>query len=335
VIIVSCGRDISTGSLSFNIIDDANDGLDNAYDPDCMGACTNSDGVTTNVTGIPITPTNTDGDGSPDYLDTDSDDDGRSDTDEAYDTNNDGIADTSPGGTDADGDGLDDNFDSNTLATNPNENPDNTGQTPSSFPDDDPGQSGGNRDWREFGAFPVEWVSFEVKQSGKNALLEWTTADEVNTDFFEIERSEDGISFAKVGMEKAGPRSSNVNAYAFSDKDVSDLAIGLVYYRLKQVDLDGSFSYSKTRQIHIRSTIISMELEPNPVSEYLNLKYLMEVTGGMPFAVMSSNGQLVYSGEFVEGQKEVRIQVSSWPAGVYLIKVRDPHSSSAKFVVQH
>ena len=103
--------------------------------------------------GTPITPTNTDAtltnsDAVPDYIDTDSDGDGESDTIEAYDTDDDGTADTTPAGADADGDGLDDNFDLIDLAANPTDNPTNNGQTAANpFPDTD--SPGGEPNWRE------------------------------------------------------------------------------------------------------------------------------------------------------------------------------------------
>jgi gliding motility-associated-like protein len=102
----------------------------------------------------PITPENTDAtltnsDAIPDYLDTDSDGDGESDTIEAYDTDDDGTANTVPAGTDADGDGLDDNFDNYDNTTpDANLNPTNNGQTANNpFPDTD--SPGGEPNWRE------------------------------------------------------------------------------------------------------------------------------------------------------------------------------------------
>ena len=108
-------------------LDTDKDGIDNAYDKDVAGN---------------IVPTNTDGADQPDYLDLDSDNDGFSDTIEAYDTDNNGVANTVPAGSDADNDGLDDAFDANDALINPT-----NGQTPSSFPDLD--NPGGDRDWRQ------------------------------------------------------------------------------------------------------------------------------------------------------------------------------------------
>ncbi|WP_118972316.1 Ig-like domain-containing protein [Taibaiella koreensis] len=109
--------------------DSNNDGLDNAYDAASGG--------------MAIVPVNTDGADNPDYLDLDSDNDNDSDALEAHDTDNDGIANVVPSGTDADNDGLDDAYDNNDTAINPT-----NGQTPASFPNlDTPGTP--ERDWRE------------------------------------------------------------------------------------------------------------------------------------------------------------------------------------------
>ncbi|AFU69257.1 hypothetical protein P700755_002496 [Psychroflexus torquis ATCC 700755] len=113
-----------------------NDGIDDAFDTDEGGAFTQ-------------TLADTDSDGVPDMFDDDSDGDGESDTIEAYDTNNDGVADTLPLGADADKDGLDDAFDLfNLLTTSTGLNPANGSQTAGSFPDTD--NPGSESNWREF-----------------------------------------------------------------------------------------------------------------------------------------------------------------------------------------
>ena len=113
--------------------DSDGDGLDDAFDDDVnnFGDAGNND-----------TPTNTDGTDNPDYLDLNSDNTEQNDAVEAWDTNNDGTAETLPSGSDADGDGLDDAYDTNDAAVNPT-----NGNTPSSFPNLDGGTP--ERDWRE------------------------------------------------------------------------------------------------------------------------------------------------------------------------------------------
>ncbi|MEM7657903.1 MAG: T9SS type A sorting domain-containing protein, partial [Bacteroidota bacterium] len=316
--------------------DDDSDGLDNAYDPDCSGACTSTDGSTMNVTGVSIVPTNTDGEAEPDYLDTDADNDGESDTIEAYDTDDDGTADTTPTGTDADDDGLDDAFDSNGRNANVGANSDNAGQTPANFPNDDAGQAGGDQDWRDKGgSLPVEWVDFEVSQAGKEALLEWATAVEINSDFFEVQRSEDGLAFQPIGTEPAAGNTESLRSYRFTDQNLTVSPTGRWYYRLKQVDLDGTFSFSTTQELRLQGGSISLSVGPNPASETLTIRYTQPKTTNVPFGVFSVSGQQMYEGRFQREKEEISLQVFSWPAGTYFLTVQDQRGSNAKFVVQH
>ncbi|MEZ4721020.1 MAG: T9SS type A sorting domain-containing protein [Flavobacteriales bacterium] len=123
---------ISTASTQPVGIDADADGLDNAFE-----------GATTG-----LIPVDTDGDGTPDYLDTDSDDDGLLDILEAWDTDGDYMVNISPSNSDADGDGLDDNFD-DLVGPNATTNPTNNGQTAGDFPDITTADLTAERDWRE------------------------------------------------------------------------------------------------------------------------------------------------------------------------------------------
>ncbi len=119
-------------------VDTDEDGIDDAFDVDCA--------TCGGVTGVAIVPVNTDGADAPDYLDTDSDNDGENDIIEAWDTNGDGIAETTPTGVDSDGDGIDNAFD-DFAGINPIDGPTNNGQTANDLSDADGGSS--ERDWRE------------------------------------------------------------------------------------------------------------------------------------------------------------------------------------------
>lgn len=114
------------------VADTDGDGISDAFDPDNGG--------------LYLFPIDTDGDGTPDYLDLDSDDDGESDLIEGWDTNGDGVANTSPAGADADGDGLDDNFDQ-FVGPYGILNPSKNNQDALDFPDTDAGTT--ERDWRD------------------------------------------------------------------------------------------------------------------------------------------------------------------------------------------
>jgi hypothetical protein len=97
---------------------------------------------------------------------------------------------------------------------------------------------------------PVTLAAFTAQAvQNRDALLRWTTASEVNSARFEVERSLDGKSFTKVGQLAAKGNSTTASDYSFTDKGVANLASGQVYYRLHQVDLDGTAAYSPVRVV--------------------------------------------------------------------------------------
>jgi len=120
-------------------VDTDEDGIDDQFDSDCSPCG--------GITRVTLTPTNTDGADNPDYLDTDSDNDGVSDNIEAYDLNYDDVVDNVASGTDSDGDGLDNTYDSDAASTTNAGGSSNNSQTAASFPDTYPTTA--ERSWRE------------------------------------------------------------------------------------------------------------------------------------------------------------------------------------------
>lgn len=90
---------------------------------------------------------------------------------------------------------------------------------------------------------PVNLISFSGKIEEKNVVLDWITTSETNNNGFEIQKSNDAKSFQSIGFVKGNYDSKIQNNYSFTDKDISDF--GNIYYRLKQIDNDGAFEYSR------------------------------------------------------------------------------------------
>ena len=90
---------------------------------------------------------------------------------------------------------------------------------------------------------PVELLEFKGTLVNSNAFLQWKTEHETNTSVFIVERSLDGNNYYQVGTMLAA-NSAGINNYSFTDPDIVSLGVSIVYYRLKQVDLDGKFVYS-------------------------------------------------------------------------------------------
>ena len=89
---------------------------------------------------------------------------------------------------------------------------------------------------------PVEWINVSASNSREGNYISWSTASEVNNSHFEIERSIDGKSFSKVGEIEGRGMSAGIADYEFLDEIEFQ---GMIYYRVKQVDLNGSYEFSK------------------------------------------------------------------------------------------
>jgi len=130
--------------------------------------------------------------------------------------------------------------------------------------------SGGNVTVTRTGTLPLTWGSFNVRAAGAQAVLNWTTLQESNTDAFIIERSADGVSFSPIGTVRASGNTSKTTAYTFTDASPSQQ--GYNYYRLQQTDLDGKKSYSQIDVIGFGSkSAVFVQTSPNPVRDLLNI----------------------------------------------------------------
>ena len=117
------------------------------------------------------------------------------------------------------------------------------------------------------GTLPLTLITFEAQLINKDVLLQWNTSSEQSTSHFDIERSTDGNNFSVIGNVNAAGNSSSTIKYSFPDNDP---AAGNNFYRLKMIDLDGHFSYSKTIVIKLANAT-SLSLYPNPAKNTLYL----------------------------------------------------------------
>ncbi len=122
--------------------------------------------------------------------------------------------------------------------------------------------------WALYIDVPVELISFEARQVGSKSLLEWVTASEVNNDFFSIEHSKDGSTYTTIGRIEGHGNSNDRLDYQFVD---TDPALGINYYRLKQVDFDGAFEYSEVRVFAFDGEEKSISFYPNPSSDFIQI----------------------------------------------------------------
>jgi Zn-dependent metalloprotease len=165
-------------------------------------------------------------------------------------------------------------------------------------------------------ALPVTLVSFEGKNTSEGNVLQWTTSSESNNDYFAIEESANGKNFIETGRVKGIGNASVANHYSFTDVDFNK---GITYYRLKQVDFDGKYAFSRIVAIDAPSAG-NIRFYPNPVQSALNIE-LPNLQGSWVNAkVINVSGQTVLVKEKAAVQNgRLNIQLGKLPAGIYQI----------------
>ncbi|MFZ1498070.1 MAG: T9SS type A sorting domain-containing protein, partial [Saprospiraceae bacterium] len=170
-------------------------------------------------------------------------------------------------------------------------------------------------------ALPIILKSFDVTLKNNIATLDWTTSSEVNSAYFNIERSNDQRSWQTIGIVNAKGHSENTAYYTF--KDVTPLK-GIGYYRLKMADTNGNYDYSPIKSVNL-STGIHLFVYPNPTSHTLQVTFNTATNNDVVFNIHNTNGQLVksISQTAVEGANYASVEVSDLTDGLYIIRLTD------------
>jgi len=168
---------------------------------------------------------------------------------------------------------------------------------------------------------PVEWLSFTGRRDEK-VHLEWVTGSELNSDHFDILRSRDGITFEKSGEARAAGNSSQPTYYRYEEDP--GLSASILYYRLKQVDSDGQFEYSRILALDAGRHTSYIRIAPNPFSDMLNVWIDAENAQLASYRISDPAGRSVKSGEvsLQDGMNAVSLEgFSTLPNGMYFLEL--------------
>lgn len=167
------------------------------------------------------------------------------------------------------------------------------------------------------GVLPVNLYTFNVSKSSAGNVLQWTTASEINSSYFELERSENNRDYKFVQKITAAGNSSTLKNYQYND--ITGFA-PVYYYRLKQVDADGKWVYSSTVLIKNASDG-AVTVYPNPVRD----RFVINITDR---SLLNTSAVLTdINGRFLQRipviQTATTVDASSYPAGVYLLRLNN------------
>ncbi|GAB2963385.1 hypothetical protein GCM10027048_35430 [Hymenobacter coalescens] len=171
---------------------------------------------------------------------------------------------------------------------------------------------------------PVELTAFVAKASGSAVALTWETALEKNSAYFAVERAAADAPFREVLRVSAAGNSTGLRRYAVRDAEAGALPAGTLYYRLRQVDLDGTTTYSDAQVVRWqpKAGVAALTIHPNPATEAATV----QLTTGLP---QEGSTLLIYTtrGELVRRQaltaKPGNLTLHGLPAGLYQVVLID------------
>lgn len=172
-------------------------------------------------------------------------------------------------------------------------------------------------------ALPIELTSFVGTAKNNTVELVWKTASELNNDRFEIERSNDNLTFTKIGFVRGSGTTTESKTYRFVDEGVS----GNLYYRLKQVDFDGAFAYSPVVEVRVAPPAeFALEQNyPNPFNPTTAIRYQLPATSDVKLEVYDVLGKKVatlVNGRQAAGIYNYTLNASTLSSGVYFYRLQ-------------
>lgn len=177
------------------------------------------------------------------------------------------------------------------------------------------------------GILPIQLLTFTAHKEDYSIFLNWKTQSEKNSKEFDIERSLDGITFNKIGTIKASGNSEIQKNYLFIDSDLPDQ--NSWYYRLKLIDRDESFSFSKLIQVgKLQFGSDHVNVYPNPFNKYLIIEPIEEEISALLITISSFNGLKLIE-KTIQLKEAYQIQeIENLSPGLYLMSIQTPHNTT-------
>lgn len=184
---------------------------------------------------------------------------------------------------------------------------------------------------------PVELLTFTATLKADDGLLSWRTATERNSAYFEVQQSSDGRTWPQVlGTVPAAGLSTSPRTYTYTDPRISRYGVPVVYYRLRQVDLDGTVTYSPVVTLNVTLIkTLAVELWPNPASigTGSQLSISAPETGPVEVTVYDVTGRLLFQ-QRVAPSTVLPLPSTSWSSGAYLVRARQGNRTVTRQLVR-
>jgi Secretion system C-terminal sorting domain len=183
---------------------------------------------------------------------------------------------------------------------------------------------------------PVTLINWNAAYTNSIIALKWTTTSETNSSHFIVERSFDGVEYSDIAMLFAAGNSSISINYSYSDKIPANNS-GIIYYRLKMVDMDGRYKASDVRIVRIGKSADGVKIlaYPNPVVNDVRITIPQNWQGKtVSYQLSNANGQVIRSYTVQYASQTEVIAMSQVPAGMYIMRVTNGSETAVQSVVK-
>lgn len=178
-------------------------------------------------------------------------------------------------------------------------------------------------------SLPIVLRDFWAEAGDENVKLNWVTNQEVNAEFFSVERSIDGQIFSPIGRVNALGNTSQATHYDFDDQNLGFLRTMNLYYRLKEQSLDGEISYSSVIEVSPSTSEFDLILNsfPNPFMDQIEIHYRSLEAKSLRLSISNSLGQQLLNQILPQAQGNLIIKTSDWPEGYYFFRLANENQS--------
>jgi len=161
---------------------------------------------------------------------------------------------------------------------------------------------------------PVKLVSFTGKLQGNSGLLQWVTANEINSSYFELQRSANGNNFYAISTIPAAGNSNSIRLnYQYTDQPKT---AGVYYYRLKMADKDARVTYSNVIKLNYAIDKVAVSVYPNPANKSVLVNFA-QTTASTSLKMIDMAGRVVKTIPIPKGATQLRLNLSGLPGGMY------------------
>lgn len=173
---------------------------------------------------------------------------------------------------------------------------------------------------------PIAYTNFTAIKKDQNALVSWTVQNQdANSDYFNIERSLNGTDFTTIGRAEVNQGAGSSVSYQYTDLNITTLkSQGIIYYRLKSTDKNGSFVYSAIKDVRFNDKVLGAKLYPNPATAFTSV--IMDLPEACPVVInvtdASGKNLRIIEMNGLKGINQKRIDLSSYSSGIYLFTIR-------------